>query len=521
MKEVLSNFLPVKDSGVRLDSLVDILENAHKHGAGNPIITGVATDSRRVESGVLFCAIKGEQLDGHRFIGDAVARGGNAVLLEDVSWRMGSNSPVGSVPVPFIVVPSARFSVSQLAAVLAGTPLPGASNSFSVVGVTGTNGKTTTAHLVLQLQRLVGKSAASIGTLGVRTGGVHNLEGFLTDVTTPDSLQLHALLRELRASGVQTVALEVSSHSLSQSRVSHVPFSVKIFTNLSQDHLDYHQSMEQYKEVKFQMFSLNMDAPAVICTNDAVGQEFYSRLIRMDAPVVSYGQDARAHWRLLDVQRTGSVQMLRLSVGGKPVSLETPLLGEYNALNLIAALVSCTELGLDLEELLPFCKYLSQAPGRLERFESADGLIVFVDYAHTPDAIANVLGAARKMCERELWIVIGCGGDRDRSKRPKMMRAASVLADKVVVTMDNPRTEQPEQIVQDMLSEGESPYLVEYDRARAIQYAILQAQAGDVVVVAGKGHEDYQVIGTEKKFFSDQLIVEQSLKERGCGIANF
>ncbi len=238
----------------------------------------------------------------------------------------------------------------------------------------------------------------------------------------------------------------------------------------------------------------------------------------MDAPVVSYGQDARAHWRLLDVQRTGSVQMLRLSVGGKPVSLETPLLGEYNALNLIAALVSCTELGLDLEELLPFCKYLSQAPGR---FESADGLIVFVDYAHTPDAIANVLGAARKMCERELWIVIGCGGDRDRSKRPKMMRAASVLADKVVVTMDNPRTEQPEQIVQDMLSEGESPYLVEYDRARAIQYAILQAQAGDVVVVAGKGHEDYQVIGTEKKFFSDQLIVEQSLKERGCGIANF
>jgi UDP-N-acetylmuramoyl-L-alanyl-D-glutamate--2,6-diaminopimelate ligase len=485
------NLLTILEGQVNTKVLSTSLSDNSGHAQSK--FTALASSSSVCIPGALFCAHNGSVANGHQFISSALDAGASALLVEEKS----------EYNVPYIQVDSGRKSLSVLAAKIA----QGSSYEQSrVVGITGTNGKTTTAHLIAQLIGLCGEQAASVGTLGVRNTRGESI--FASDTTTPDPLYLHSILRHLRQQMVNNVALEVSSHALVQERVADVPFAVNIFTNLTQDHLDFHKTMESYRDAKFKLFLDYKSIPSLVCVDDVYGQQLAAVLTQRDQELIRYGFSTVADWRIENLKTELNSQSFCLCLpSGERLVVESAVLGRYNACNLVAALAACDYLGYPVQQLVSQCKKLGQAPGRLERFESG-GVTVFVDYAHTPDALANVLKAARPICSRQLWVVFGCGGDRDRSKRPLMLAAARHFADIVVVTTDNPRTEEPDKIVADMLAGGEKVDYLELDRRQAIKLALSQAKPGDVILIAGKGHENYQIIGAEKHYFSDQAIVQ-------------
>jgi UDP-N-acetylmuramoyl-L-alanyl-D-glutamate--2,6-diaminopimelate ligase len=482
---------------MRLSELLDGL--GRPSGGRDPEVTGLQIDSRRVHPGDLFLAFPGVRADGRAYITDAVARGAAAVAFET-----GDFTPP-AVGVPALGVERLRERAGTLADRFFGSP----SRRLVVVGVTGTNGKTTCTQLLAQALDGAAGRCAVIGTLG------YGFPGELNESlhTTPDAVTVHRLLAEFLDAGARYASMEVSSHALDQGRVNSVAFDVAVFTNLTRDHLDYHGDMEAYGGAKASLFDTPGLKYAVVNHDDAFGRALGERL-RGRVPVLSYGLeggDVRA--REVTLSRAGIT--LRVATLAGEVAFSSPLFGRFNAANLLAVLATLLALDLPLSEAARMLATARPAPGRVEHF-GGDGSrpLVVVDYAHTPDALEKVLSTLRDHLRGRLVCVFGCGGDRDRGKRPQMGRIAETLADEVVVTDDNPRHESPAAIVAEIRAGMQRAPKILHDRRAAIAQAIALAGADDIVLIAGKGHEDYQQFGDERRPYSDRATVRELLETR-------
>ncbi|MFZ1123733.1 MAG: UDP-N-acetylmuramoyl-L-alanyl-D-glutamate--2,6-diaminopimelate ligase [Candidatus Baltobacteraceae bacterium] len=485
---------------VGLAPLVAALPGARVSGTLDRPIAALADDSRAVREGSLFVALRGERADGHDFVADAAARGAAAIVV-DALYAAAHPAPAGPTT---IVVDDTRAALSRLAAAYFGRP----SSALRVIGVTGTNGKTTVTSLACALLCEAGIAAGSIGTLGARLGE----KAWPLGNTTPLPLELHSLLAAMRERGAAAVAMEVSSHALALERVADVDFTLGVLTNVTRDHLDFHGTFEAYAAAKRRLFEVA--ARAVLNADDPLGRRWAAELAAAGREPLAYGLGSEAAVRAegLEVRASGS----SFSVGGTRFELLLP--GRFNVSNALAVLCVARELGVSDATSARVMAAFRGVPGRMEHF-SGGGVDVLVDYAHTPDALESVLRAAREAAGGELAVVFGCGGDRDRGKRPEMGRIARALADRVVVTSDNPRREEPRAIVEAIVAGiGDARGVtVELDRRAAIRRAIAAARPGDVVVVAGKGHETYQIVGEEIVPFDDRDEVRAALAAREPG----
>jgi len=471
-------------------------------------VASITDDSRRVEPGACFVAMSGLRQDARRFVPEAVRRGATLIVTE--------GAPLPDVAVAQILVPSARRALARLAGFWYEHP----SRALSLVGVTGTNGKTTTSYLVDALLRSRGAPTGIIGTIQYVLGA----EVLPAHQTTPEALDIQAMLATMRERGVRGVAMEVSSHALALHRADGLEFDVAVFTNLTQDHLDFHGTFDSYRAAKRRLFELlaagrKPRRTAVVNADDPSGAAMVAGL---DVPVLTFGlgQGARvrpAEWR-------SSLDGIRLSAdtpGGR-LTLTSPLVGEHNVMNLLAAVATGLALGLPPETIARALGEVVAVPGRFERVDVGQPFLVVVDYAHTPDALERVLATARRLTPGRLAVVFGCGGDRDRGKRPIMGEIAARLADRVWVTSDNPRSEPPRAIIDEILvgarrvSGAGAQVSAEPDRRAAIHAALRWAARGDTVVIAGKGHETYQLVGSEVLPFDDRDVARRILLERGA-----
>ncbi len=460
-------------------------------------IAGISADSRRIEPGWLFLAAPGTRADGRAFIAGALARGAAAIVYEHGELPL-------DVAVPAIPVQGLAARIGEIADRFFGSP----SQKLFVVGVTGTNGKTTCTHLLAQVLDNPEARCGLIGTLGV---GFPEALAPATH-TTPDAISVHALLSKFVRSGASSVCMEVSSHALDQGRVQGVAFDVAVFTNLTRDHLDYHGTMQHYAAAKTRLFEFAGLRAAVINGDDELGRALIGK-VEQRIKVVSFGfeqGDVRA------TQVTPATDGLTLDVVTPlgEVTLRSPLLGRFNAANLLAVLAVLLESGMDLKQAAVRLSLARPVVGRMERF-GGDAVrpLVVVDYAHTPDALQQALAALREHTRGRLWCVFGCGGDRDRGKRPLMGGIAERLADVVVLTDDNPRHEPPQMIIDDILAGMQTTPTVVRERRHAIRLALHEAKSDDVVLIAGKGHEDYQQVGDLRHAYSDRAVVQELLGE--------
>jgi len=494
---------------VPLADLLDVLPARTVEGPLPPAIRGLTDDSRRVTAGSCFVAVRGIRVDGHRFIPQAVERGAQAIVAEPPD-------PLPGRLVGRILVPDTRRALPHLAGAYFGHP----SRALTVVGVTGTNGKTTTSYLVEALLRARGLETGVIGTIQYVVRGVARTAG----QTTPEALELQGLLAEMVAAGAGGVAMEVSSHALEQRRVDGIAFDVAVFTNLTQDHLDFHGTMERYAEAKGRLFfELLADggkpgATAVLNADDPVGAGWSRRLAsERGVRVLGFGLGAGHAVRPRHFTSGADGIRLEAETPAGIVALASPLIGEHNVMNLLGAVATGVALGLPPATIGPALGAVASVPGRFERVDAGQDFLVVVDYAHTPDALQRVLETARRLTPGRLGVVFGAGGDRDRRKRPIMGRIAAALADRVWLTSDNPRSEDPGAIIRE-ISVGVVPpppggYTSDPDRRAVIRDALGWARAGDTLVVAGKGHETYQILAAEVLPFDDRLVVREILAE--------
>lgn len=468
------------------------------------MITGLQLDSRKVQPGDLFLALPGEKYDGRQFIKQAVANGASAVLAEAPAATLLAEA----LPVPLVELPDLRQQAGELAARFYGDP----SRAMHVVGITGTNGKTTTSRVIAQLVRATGRSCGVIGTLGATLGDDISDAGN----TTPDAVSLQRQLAQWLDQRVFVVSMEVSSHALEQGRVNGVEFATAIYTNLSHDHLDYHGSMDAYGRAKLRLFSHRGLRHAVINVDDP----FSDRVLAAVAPgvqVVTYSASgATADVRIENARfHTGGVRGQLHSPWGV-ADFSCPLPGDFNLANLAAAVAALVLAGENLLAVLDAVAALQPVPGRMQAIANSLDLQVIVDYAHTPHALEQVLTALRPHVSGALVTVFGCGGDRDREKRQAMGRIACALSDRVVVTSDNPRSEDPLRIMRDIEAGCSGDYTLVVDRAQAIASAVAGAERGDCIVIAGKGHEDYQLVGDARLPFSDEAQARAALARRSA-----
>ena len=489
---------------VATTTLLDALPRKTVAGALPSVVTGLAYDSRKVAPGNLFVAVTGFRQDGRRFIGAALERGAAVVVVE-------GDDPLADRPVARVIVPSVREALARLADAYFAHP----SRALTVVGITGTNGKTTTSLLVDALFRRQGLPTGVIGTIQYRIGDEARTAG----QTTPEAVELQSLLGEMRDRGVRGVAMEVSSHALALHRVDGVEFDVAVFTNLTQDHLDFHGTLDAYREAKVRLFSLlaaggKRRRTAVINVDDPAGPSMVSGLA---LPTLGFGIRGAADVKPRRFESgIGGIRMDVTTPRGA-LEIRSPLVGEHNVMNLLGAAAVGLALEMSPAAVGDALGSVVAVPGRFERVEAGQPFLVIVDYAHTPDALERVLATARRLVARDgrLAVVFGCGGDRDRGKRPLMGGIAARLADHVWVTSDNPRSEVPEAIIAEIAAgiRASSPASHETiaDRATAIRRAIAWARAGDVVVIAGKGHETYQIVGATVLAFDDREVARAAL----------
>jgi len=483
-------------------SLMWLLDGIAPIPACSASVTDLTLDSREVRPGGLFLALQGGKYHGLEFAADAAARGASAIL-----WEPGENvaPPTLAAPVFNAAVPGLHKLVGRIADRFFGWP----SSHLSVVGITGTNGKTTCAYLLAQCLQRLGTEAAYAGTLG--WGRIEALER--PTHTTPDAITMHRELAQLKSMGVRSVAMEVSSHALDQDRVAGVRFQCAAFTNLSRDHLDYHASMQAYGEAKTRLFAVEGLQHVVINIGDEFGRSFaqsYAGRAPLTAVWIGAGEFAWLAERSVYARGvTVDMQGIALHIEGSfgSLDLHTKLLGRFNAENAVVVLACLISLGVSLQDAAKALAQCSAAPGRMEVIETAarGKPLAVIDYAHTPDALAKALSALREHCSGALWCVFGCGGDRDPGKRPIMGAIADELADEIIVTDDNPRSEDPQAITQ-AIAAGirQRSARVIHDRAEAIGTALRAAAPSDVVLIAGKGHEDYQIYGETRRSFSDR-----------------
>ncbi len=478
-------------------------------GARDLSITGLAIDSRQIVRGDAFVALRGTQTHGIRFAPVAVRRGASVVLAEaPMPDDIGPSSSEAIEGVPVVWVDHLAARVGEIAARFYGR----ASEAMRVVGITGTNGKTSCVQMLAQALSFLGHRSATIGTLGA---GVHGQlhEGART---TPDAVAVHRLLAEFRDAGVSHVAMEVSSHALVQHRVAAVDFDVAAFTNLTRDHLDYHGDMASYGAAKARLFAWPSLRAAVINLDDAFGPELLAQLDDSVQPLrtsMADKADADVTASAIVTSSNGLGFVLRTPWGTAPV--ESPLLGRFNVANLLTVAGCLGALGEPFERIVAALENLQPVPGRMSRLGGQGDLpLVVVDYSHTPDALEQALTALRAHCAGRLICVFGCGGERDAGKRPLMGGIAARLADKAIVTDDNPRRENGDAIVAQILAGMPESTTIERDRAAAIALALGDAHAGDVVLIAGKGHEPYQEDATGKHPFDDMAVAQAALKRR-------
>lgn len=458
-------------------------------------ITGLTADSRAVEPGFLFAALPGTKIDGRRFIETAIANGAAAILAPD-------GTEISEDDVALLTAPNARAALARLAAAFYGD------QPETIAAVTGTNGKTSVAHFTRQIWSLLGHRAASMGTLGL-----HMPDGTVKPtLTTPDPVTLHADLAALARDGASHAVLEASSHGLDQHRMDGVRLRAAAFTNLSRDHLDYHGSVENYLAAKSRLFTELLPSDGVAVLNADV-PEFTRLAASVPGPVISYGRQGK-DLVLFDTVPTGNGTRVSIEVLGQIFEIDLPLAGEFQVYNVLCAgglAIACGESAADIMECLP---RLRGVPGRLERAGAVNGADVYIDYAHTPDALENVLSAMRPHASRRLAVVFGCGGDRDRGKRPMMGRIAAEFADNVIVTDDNPRSETAAAIRGEILDPAPDAREIG-DRADAIAEAVAQLSSGDILVIAGKGHETGQIVGDEVYPFDDLVVARDAIEAAG------
>ena len=464
---------------------------------------GLCLDSRKIIDGDVFIALSGFKEHGLAYSAQAIAQGASAILFDE--WY-------GALPneIPCIEIPDLKSKLGRLAMELYGHP----ANGKPVIGVTGTNGKTSCVNFISELIQMFGWQAGTIGTLGISVGREHLFE---SDRTTPDPIRLAKLFLSIKEKGAEAFVIEVSSHALDQARVSGVPFTVGVFTNLSRDHLDYHLTMESYFASKSRLFKTYPLNGAVINIDDAYGLRLVSDL-RPDG-LITFGKRPEADVQIISIEPSHIGTLVTLKYDNKLHNLVVPLLGDFNALNAIAsALAVHVAFDLDLKIVLSSIQNLTTVPGRMEKFVARDLPTCVVDYAHTPDALESALVTVRAHTTGDIWVVFGCGGERDSGKRPLMGAIASQFADHVILTSDNPRSEDPYEII-NQIRKGMAwdPIRVNIDRAEAIQCAIREASSDDLILVAGKGHERIQNIGGKEFTYSDQTEISKYYVDCGSG----
>lgn len=477
---------------MRFEQLVDVVSSAN---------AAVRTDSRLVREGEVFVAVPGTARDGHDFIDGAIGSGAKYVVCQE-GRRVRSNGT------EVVFVKDCAAAAGNLAQASYGNP----SQQLTNLAVTGTNGKTTVAFLVQSCIQAAGLKCGLVGTVVYDTCSGQRVEAPLT---TPDCLKVAELSREMVDNGATYMVTEASSHALSQNRLAGIDFKGAAFTNLSGDHLDYHGTKEEYLAAKALLFKqLTHDGTAVL---NKESQE--ARLIgrQVKKPILWYAIDEPAEIAAHVVSMDAGGTRFTLSADGSEAEVSLPLVGRYNVSNALAAAGLCLAGGIGFDEIVRGLSSAQAVPGRLEKVENNKGFSVLIDYAHTDDALRNVLAAVRPLCKGRLIVVFGCGGDRDRTKRSRMASAAEELADVVVVTSDNPRTEEPGVIIEEIMTGFENAQAetvtVEVDREKAIALAVREARDGDIVLIAGKGHETYQILGTEKIHFSDREVVEKHVEQ--------
>ncbi|WP_444684131.1 UDP-N-acetylmuramoyl-L-alanyl-D-glutamate--2,6-diaminopimelate ligase [Alkalicoccus luteus] len=474
-----------------------------KHVYGSDVaITGMEMDNRNLKQGDLFFCIPGYTVDGHTFAESAKEAGAAAIVTER---RL-------NIGLPEIVTGSSRRAMAVLAADFYGHP----SAKLTMIGVTGTNGKTSVTHYIEQLLEMRDKACGVIGTMYTRYAG----KTVASANTTPESITLQKLLHNMSSAGTETVAMEVSSHALAGGRIHGTAFQTAVFTNLSQDHLDYHKDMDDYAHAKSLLFSQlgssfnRYPLPVSVINSD---DPYASVMIRASAvPVVTYGIHSEADLQASDLKLDPSGSQFRLNGFGESYPIRISLPGRFSVYNVLAAAGALYAQGIELRTIAADLENLKGVRGRFEPVESVHPVHVIVDYAHTPDSLENVLDTIKEVSTGDVITVVGCGGDRDKTKRPLMAAAAEARSSLTILTSDNPRSEDPDAILEDMKQGMSSTdFLVESDRREAIRKAILHAKAGDVVLIAGKGHETYQEINGVRTEFDDRKEAETALKEWG------
>jgi len=464
----------------------------------NFLISGITSNSKAVKRGFVFVAIKGTHQNGESFIEEAVSRGAKAIIVHS-SWFMvhGMGNRV------IIKVKDTRRALANLAAKFYNQP----SKDIKVIGVTGTNGKTTITYLVEHILSEAGFNPAVMGTVNYRFGG----KVLPSYNTTPGPVELQSLLAQMRDNKVDYLIMEVSSHALSQSRTEGIKFNSAIFTNLTQDHLDYHKNFQDYFSCKAKLFK-ELDPRSLAITN--IDDPYGKKLLKLTkAKKITYGIKARADFKAEDIEFGFAHTNFKLVAPNKVLHIKSRLIGIHNVYNILAGAAFVSSRKIDFQVIEEALNNFRYVPGRLERVNSSNGFSVFVDYAHTEDALKNVICALRQIGPRRIIVVFGCGGDRDKTKRPKMGRVVSSLADFSIITSDNPRSENPLSIIKD-IRRGitKNNYSVIADRAEAIKKSLKIARKGDMVLIAGKGHENYQVFKDKTVVFDDKEVAKRCLK---------
>ncbi|MFD0715134.1 UDP-N-acetylmuramoyl-L-alanyl-D-glutamate--2,6-diaminopimelate ligase [Paenibacillus sp. GCM10027626] len=491
---------------MQLKELTNLLKTAVLHGDGDLAFAGIQTDSRKVQPGDLFICLPGHTVDGHDYAQSAIEHGAAALVVERL---------LTGIAEPQLVVKNARFAMAVIADWYYGHP----SHAMKLIGITGTNGKTTTTYLVERIFADNGYRPGVIGTVEMRYNGqVLPMSG-----TTPDALELQRHLAEMVKAGTDCCAMEVSSHALEQGRVKGCRYRTAIFTNLTQDHLDYHGTMERYAAAKGLFFSRLGNAfgdesersYAVLNADDAASGEFAALTA---AEVLTYGVEQAADVRASNIQITSRGTAFQVDTYKGSTMITLKMAGKFNVYNALAAITAALIENIPLEQIKASLEAIAGVPGRVEAVDAGQPFAVIVDYAHTPDGLENVLKAVQQFAAKRMICVFGCGGDRDRAKRPIMGAIAAAYADHVIITSDNPRTEEPQQILRDIESglksraEQEISYELVADRREAIQKAVEMASPDDVVLIAGKGHETYQIIGMEKLPFDDREVAKEAIR---------
>lgn len=489
-----------------LRDLASKLPRATIAGSLDLELTSVTNDSREAGPGVLFVAVRGESADGHDFIGKALEAGSPVIVAESAQPRNFSTD------VTWVHVSDSRHALAVISSAFAGD----AWQQLSIAGVTGTNGKTTTAFLVHHIMKTVWHRAGLLGTVTVDDGETSTP----ATSTTPGSLELQNLLARMRDNGCRGVAMEVSSHGIDQQRIASLGFDAAIFTNLTQDHLDYHGTMERYFDAKKSWFESLANDPlgkkpvAVVNVDDAYGAEL-AEALSGKLPIARFGFGVHTEYRANNLKQNARGMEFELTAKGKSFLVRAPLIGRFNVYNLLGAIAAANACGIRPRDSVAALAEAPQVPGRMENIGTVAGITVFVDYAHTPDALQNACRTLRELNPGRLITVFGCGGDRDRTKRPLMAAAASAHSDACIITSDNPRSEDPLAIIRDIESGmGGKPFKSIPDRAEAIDSIINAARAGDIILIAGKGHEAYQQFADRSVDFDDRKQAWKSLRER-------